>query len=195
MPWRAFCTFATSLTCVAFVAHVRTFRVTRCANAGTEMVRRVRTRQHHPVARDPTRGWQSILTTSRSARALAVGPIAAQLDNIGGQIVRLTGAPIAGLVAWRVPTKKRLTNADGKVAFLNVELEDAIDTIRGADAPDLAAGLFERYVDFAPLHDLVRQACLNTPRRPRPLRPAPRPASARTRTPRRASGLHRLVRH
>lgn len=81
---------------------------------------------------------------------------------------------------------KRLTNADGKVAFLNVELEDAIDAIRTGGAQDLAAALRERYVDFNPVHDLVRQACLNTPRRRRPLRPAPRPASAQPRTPRSA---------
>ncbi|ANP45999.1 PGN_0703 family putative restriction endonuclease [Candidatus Viadribacter manganicus] len=79
---------------------------------------------------------------------------------------------------------KRLTNADGKVAFLNVELEDAIDAIRSGGAPDLAAALRERYVDFTPVHDLVRQACLNTPRRRRSLRPAPRPASAQPRPPR-----------
>lgn len=79
---------------------------------------------------------------------------------------------------------KRLTNADGKVAFLNVELEDAIDAIRAGGAPDLAAALRERYVDFTLVHDLVRQACLNTPRRRRSLRPAPRPASAQPRPPR-----------
>lgn len=79
---------------------------------------------------------------------------------------------------------KRLTNADGKVAFLNVELEDAIDAIRTGGAPDLAAALRERYVDFTPVHDLVRQACLDTPRRRRPLRSAPRPASKRPRSPR-----------
>lgn len=81
---------------------------------------------------------------------------------------------------------KRLTNADGKVAFLDVELEDAIDAIRTAGAQDLAAALRERYVDFTPVHDLVRQACLNTPRRRRPLRPAPRPANAQPRPPRSA---------
>lgn len=73
---------------------------------------------------------------------------------------------------------KRLTNPDGKVAFLSVELEDAIDAIRTAGAQDLAAALRERYVDFTPVHDLVRQACLNTPRRKRPLRTGPRVASA-----------------
>jgi len=78
---------------------------------------------------------------------------------------------------------KRLTNADGKVAFLSVELEDAIDAIGTAGATNLAAALHERYVDFGPVHDLVRQACLDTQRR-RPLRPAPRPASAQPRSPR-----------
>jgi len=79
---------------------------------------------------------------------------------------------------------KRLTNADGKVAFLNVELEDTIDAIRTAGAQDLAAALRERYVDFTPVHDLVRQACLNTPRRARPSRTGPRPISPRPPSPR-----------
>jgi len=78
---------------------------------------------------------------------------------------------------------KRLTNAEGKVAFLNVELEDAIDAIRSAGAPDLAAALHERYTDFGPVHELVRRACLDTPRRRRPLRPATRSASTRPRSP------------
>jgi hypothetical protein len=81
---------------------------------------------------------------------------------------------------------KRLSDVDGKVAFLNVELEDAIDAIRSAGATGLAAALFERYVDFGPVHDLVRQACLNTPRRRQPFRPAPRPTSAPPRSPRSA---------
>jgi hypothetical protein len=72
---------------------------------------------------------------------------------------------------------KRLAAAPGKVVFVNVELEDAIDAIRSAGAPDLAADLFERYVDFGPVHDLVRQACFATPRRKRPLRTVARPAS------------------
>lgn len=72
---------------------------------------------------------------------------------------------------------KRLANTDGKVNFINVELEVAIDAVRNAGAPNLAAALGERYVDFNPVHTLVRQACLNTPRRRRPLRPTPRPAN------------------
>ncbi|MBL8537032.1 MAG: hypothetical protein JNM59_06475 [Hyphomonadaceae bacterium] len=72
---------------------------------------------------------------------------------------------------------KRLTDADGKVAFLNVELEDAIDAVRKAGAPELADALFERYVDFSTVHALVREACLATPRRKRPLRTRPRAAS------------------
>lgn len=78
----------------------------------------------------------------------------------------------------------RLTNADGKVTFLSVELEDAIDAVRSAGAPDFAAALHERYTDFGPVHELVRRACLVTPRRRRPLRSAPRPASTRPRSPR-----------
>lgn len=81
---------------------------------------------------------------------------------------------------------KRLANTDGKVSFIDVELEDAIDAVRNADAPELAADLHGRYTDFGPVHDLVHQACLTTPRRRRPLRPAPRPANAQPRSPRRA---------
>ncbi|UPT63431.1 MAG: hypothetical protein M0D54_02380 [Hyphomonadaceae bacterium JAD_PAG50586_4] len=72
---------------------------------------------------------------------------------------------------------QRLATTDGKVAFLNVELEDAIDAIRTSGATDLATALHERYTDFGPVHDLVRQACLTTPRRTRPLRTTPRPAN------------------
>ncbi len=79
---------------------------------------------------------------------------------------------------------KRLTNADGKVAFLNVELEDAIDAVRRAGAADLATALHERYTDCGPVHELVRQACLETPRRSRPLRTAQRLTSKRPRAPR-----------
>lgn len=79
---------------------------------------------------------------------------------------------------------KRLTDADGKVAFITVDLEDAIDAIRTAGQADLAAALHERYTDFGPVHDLVRQVCLSTPRRRRSLRTAPRPASTRPGTPR-----------
>lgn len=81
---------------------------------------------------------------------------------------------------------KRLRDDPTKAAFINVELEDAIDAIRAAGAQDLAAALRERYVDFTPVHDLVREACLNTPRRRRPFRPAPRPANAQPRPPRSA---------
>lgn len=77
---------------------------------------------------------------------------------------------------------RRLATTDGKVDFLNVELEDAIDAIRSAGATDLAAALHERYTDFGPVHDLVRQACLTTPRRTRPLRTTPRPANPPPRT-------------
>jgi hypothetical protein len=77
---------------------------------------------------------------------------------------------------------KRLTNDPTKVAFLNVELEDAIDAIRTSGATDLAAALHERYTDFEPVHTLVRQACLTTPRRTRPLRTTPRPTNPPPRT-------------
>lgn len=79
---------------------------------------------------------------------------------------------------------KRLTQVEGKVGFLNVELEDAIKAIRTAGASDLATALHERYTDFGPVHDLVRLACLNTPRRVRPLRTTPRRVGARRPTPR-----------
>jgi hypothetical protein len=79
---------------------------------------------------------------------------------------------------------KRLTNADGKVTFLNVELEDVIDAVRSAGGTELADALFERYVDFSAVHALVREACLATPRRRRPQRTASRPAGARLRSPR-----------
>lgn len=86
---------------------------------------------------------------------------------------------------------KRLANAHGKVAFLNVELEDTIDAIRSAGATGLAAALHERYTDFGPVHELVRTACLATPRRRRPRHPSARqrwpttsPAPARATTAR-----------
>lgn len=78
----------------------------------------------------------------------------------------------------------RLAHADGKVTFLSVDLEDAIDAIRKAGASDLAESLFDRYVNFEPVHRLVREACLATPRRQRPLRTGPRLAQA----PRRPRG-------
>jgi hypothetical protein len=84
---------------------------------------------------------------------------------------------------------KRLSNDPTKVAFINVELEEAIDAIRKAGAPDLAAALRERYTDFGPVHDLVRQACLTTPRRRRPLRTVPRLGNARSPTPRGAPAV------
>ncbi|MFN3465090.1 MAG: PGN_0703 family putative restriction endonuclease [Terricaulis sp.] len=79
---------------------------------------------------------------------------------------------------------KRLSNDPTKVAFLNIELEDAIDAVRKAGAPDLADALHERYTDFGPVHRLVREACLATPRRKRPLRTGPRVANTAPRRPR-----------
>lgn len=80
---------------------------------------------------------------------------------------------------------KRLNEADGKVVFINIELEDVIEAIRRAGSLDLAAALHERYTDFGPVHDLVRRTCLDTPRRKRPLRTGPRPVAG---TPRRSRG-------
>lgn len=76
-----------------------------------------------------------------------------------------------------------LTPSDDKVSFINVELEDAIEAVRAAGAAEHACALYERYCNFAPVHELVRQACLDTPRRRRPLRTGPRFARATPRTP------------
>lgn len=81
---------------------------------------------------------------------------------------------------------KRLSKTDGKVIFINIELEDAIEAIRGAGEADLADALHERYADFGPVHELVRQACYSTPRRKRPLRPAARRLSDAPSAPRTA---------
>jgi hypothetical protein len=71
---------------------------------------------------------------------------------------------------------KRLASDERKVAFIKVELEDMIAAIRTAGASDLADALHERYTDFGPIHDLVRQACFATPRRKRPSRTFARPS-------------------
>lgn len=84
---------------------------------------------------------------------------------------------------------KLLVNDRAKVAFLNVELEDAIEAVRKGGNPDLADALHERYTDFRPVHDLVRRACLDTPRRKRPLRTAARVANAAPRKPRRTPAV------
>lgn len=75
-----------------------------------------------------------------------------------------------------------------KVRFLSIELEDAIDAFSASGATELGDALRERYVDFAPVHQLVRKACLATPRRKRPLRTQARPV---TRTPPTTPGLAR----
>ncbi len=84
---------------------------------------------------------------------------------------------------------KRLTGDPAKVAFLNVELEDAITAVRKAGAPEHADVLFERYADFSGVHALVREACLATPRRKRPSRVEPRLAKPAPRAPRRAPAV------
>lgn len=78
---------------------------------------------------------------------------------------------------------KRLRDDPTKVAFINVELEEVIDAVRKAGAANLADALQERYTDFGPVHDLVRKACLTTPRRRRSLRPTARPATTQPRAP------------
>ncbi len=78
---------------------------------------------------------------------------------------------------------KCLSDATGKVSFINIELEDVIAAVGKAGATELADALFERYVDFGPVHTLVREMCLSTPRRKRPLRPGPRPANRARPTP------------
>jgi len=75
-----------------------------------------------------------------------------------------------------------LATADDKVSFVTVELESAIEAVRAAGAADHAEALHERYCNFGPVHELVRQACLATPRRKRPSRAGPRPVT-RPRTP------------
>jgi hypothetical protein len=84
----------------------------------------------------------------------------------------------------------RLAAADGKVQFINIDLEDAIAAIGNAGATEHAEALAERYTNFGPVHELVRAACFPMPRqgRPRPTRaranhrpapPQPRAATAR----------------
>lgn len=73
---------------------------------------------------------------------------------------------------------QRLSHAPGKVAFLNVELEDAIAAFDKAGASEHAAALHERYTDFTPVHRLVQDACFAAPRRQRPRHTRPRRAQS-----------------
>lgn len=84
---------------------------------------------------------------------------------------------------------KHLAATENKVRFVYVELEEAINAIKTAGAVDFAAALHERYTDFGSVHDLVRRACLSTPRRKRPQRTTSRPNSATRRGPRAAPAL------
>jgi|CXWL01.1.fsa_nt_gi hypothetical protein len=61
----------------------------------------------------------------------------------------------------------RLAADNTKVQFLNVELEHAFEALRTAGAADHANALYDRYCDFGPVHERVRAACFNTPRRKR----------------------------
>lgn len=72
---------------------------------------------------------------------------------------------------------KRLKKDDSKVSFVLVELEEVVAAIGAAGAVDLAEALHQRYCDFSEVHALVRQECLSTPRRARPLRTGARPLS------------------
>lgn len=86
---------------------------------------------------------------------------------------------------------KRLATDPTKVAFVNIELEDAIDAMRKTGASDLAAALHERYTDFGPVHDLVRRTCLATPRRKRPARTGQHPRAPTRPAPRGATAARR----
>lgn len=68
----------------------------------------------------------------------------------------------------------RLARRPDKVAFVSLALEDVIAAIGAAGAGDLASALAERYVDFGPVHDLVRTACFAPPRRKRGALASPR---------------------
>jgi hypothetical protein len=62
-----------------------------------------------------------------------------------------------------------------KVRFVTLDLEDVIAAIEAAGVSEHAAALRERYTDFTPVHDLVRQVCFAQPRRKRPLHTLARP--------------------
>ncbi len=72
-----------------------------------------------------------------------------------------------------------LTNDANKVQFVTIDLEEVIDAIRTSGAREFANALHERYTDFGPIHQLVREACFTTPRRKRPARTPSRPAPRR----------------